>query len=769
MNKYKKNNDIDEYIESQEVVANRYVMKCFTVSILILGLALFFNLLDIFIIERSLMWKAFISALIIYIVVFCVTRFVPLSNKKIKYFLLFGLVAFITCVGIFITYHVALACILPLLYAAFYSSKKTMWYVYGLTVVSTIIVVYGGFFWGLCDANMMLLTAKESAAYVINGEFVLNTINSNPYITLMLYFVLPRCLLYVAFLIVCRELLDIVSGSVEKAKLTHELEKAKGDAEKAREDAEKANRAKTEFLAKMSHEIRTPINGILGMNEMILCESSDTDIQEYASDVKESSMVLLSVVNEILDSSKIESGKMELVEERYSIGSLLNNIFNMISIKAKEKGLELIFDIDHSIPSEYMGDEKRIRQVLLNLLSNAVKYTEKGTVILSVKGSVAGDVAEIEYSVKDTGIGIRDDDIGKIFEEYRRFDLSKNRNKEGTGLGMSIAQRLLHLMGSEMEIESEYGRGSVFSFKLKQKVMNESALGDFREKFRRASKIQTHRIPFIAPEAKILVVDDYNMNLKVFRNLLKKTQIKIVEAERGAECLRLLERHKFDMVFLDHMMPEMDGVETLKKIRQKGLCEGVPIIMLTANAIVGDREKYIGMGFDDFLSKPIMPDKLDKMILKHLSTELVKQEEFNSLQESHEEKTEPEKRIYRESDEQVCITIDELAKRFPELDIELGMKSCSGDVAFYLELYKDFCELPIKNKLNGFLEQLDYKNYNICIHGFKNTAYSIGAKVIGDIAYEMEKMSREGLPDEIRDLQRQLFESYDRVTAVGLD
>lgn len=769
MNKYKKNNDIDEYIESQEVVANRYVMKCFTVSILILGLALFFNLLDIFIIERSLMWKAFISALIIYIVVFCVTRFVPLSNKKIKYFLLFGLVAFITCVGIFITYHVALACILPLLYAAFYSSKKTMWYVYGLTVVSTIIVVYGGFFWGLCDANMMLLTAKESAAYVINGEFVLNTINSNPYITLMLYFILPRCLIYVAFLIVCRELLDIVSGSVEKAKLTHELEKAKGDAEKAREDAEKANRAKTEFLAKMSHEIRTPINGILGMNEMILCESSDTDIQEYASDVKESSMVLLSVVNEILDSSKIESGKMELVEERYSIGSLLNNIFNMISIKAKEKGLELIFDIDHSIPSEYMGDEKRIRQVLLNLLSNAVKYTEKGTVILSVKGSVAGDVAEIEYSVKDTGIGIRDDDIGKIFEEYRRFDLSKNRNKEGTGLGMSIAQRLLHLMGSEMEIESEYGRGSVFSFKLKQKVMNESALGDFREKFRRASKIQTHRIPFIAPEAKILVVDDYNMNLKVFRNLLKKTQIKIVEAERGAECLRLLERHKFDMVFLDHMMPEMDGVETLQKIRQKGLCEGVPIIMLTANAIVGDREKYIGMGFDDFLSKPIMPDKLDKMILKHLSTELVKQEEFNSLQESHEEKTEPEKRICRESDEQVCITIDELAKRFPELDIELGMKSCSGDVDFYLELYKDFCELPIKNKLNGFLEQLDYKNYNICIHGFKNTAYSIGAKVIGDIAYEMEKMSREGLPDEIRDLQRQLFESYDRVTAVGLD
>ena len=762
MNKYKKNNDIDEYIESQEVVANRYVMKCFTVTILILGLALFFNLLDIFIIERSLMWKAFISALIIYIVVFCVTRFVPLSNKKIKYFLLFGLVAFITCIGIFITYHVALACILPLLYAAFYSSKKTMWYVYGLTVVSTIIVVYGGFFWGLCDANMMLLTAKESAAYVINGEFVLNTINSNPYITLMLYFVLPRCLLYVAFLIVCRELLDIVSGSVEKAKLTHELEKAKGD-------AEKANRAKTEFLAKMSHEIRTPINGILGMNEMILCESSDADIQEYASDVKESSMVLLSVVNEILDSSKIESGKMELVEERYSIGSLLNNIFNMISIKAKEKGLELIFDIDHSIPSEYMGDEKRIRQVLLNLLSNAVKYTEKGTVILSVKGSVAGDVAEIEYSVKDTGIGIRDDDIGKIFEEYRRFDLSKNRNKEGTGLGMSIAQRLLHLMGSEMEIESEYGRGSVFSFKLKQKVMNESALGDFSEKFRRASKMQTHRIPFIAPEAKILVVDDYNMNLKVFRNLLKKTQIKIVEAERGAECLRLLERHKFDMVFLDHMMPEMDGVETLQKIRQKGLCEGVPIIMLTANAIVGDREKYIGMGFDDFLSKPIMPDKLDKMILKHLSTELVKQEEFNSLQESHEEKTEPEKRICRECDEQVCITRDELAKRFPELDIELGMKSCSGDVDFYLELYKDFCELPIKNKLNGFLEQLDYKNYNICIHGFKNTAYSIGAKVIGDIAYEMEKMSREGLPDEIRDLQRQLFESYDRVTAVGLE
>lgn len=345
MNKYKKNNDIDEYIESQEVVANRYVMKCFTASMLILVLAVILNLLDIFIIEWSLMWKAFIPALIIYVIVFCVTRLVPLSNKKIKYFLLFGFVTFITCVGIFITYHVVLACVLPLLYAALYSSKKMMRYVYVLTVISTIIVVYGGFFWGLCDANMILLTAKESAAYVINGEFVLNTINSNPYVSLMLYFVLPRCLLYVAFSVVCRELLDIVSGSLEKAKLTLELETAKAEAEKAREEAERSNRAKTEFLAKMSHEIRTPINAILGMNEMILRESSDTDIQEYASDVKESSMVLLSVVNEILDSSKIESGKMELVEERYSIGSLLNNIFNMISIKAKEKGLELIFDM----------------------------------------------------------------------------------------------------------------------------------------------------------------------------------------------------------------------------------------------------------------------------------------------------------------------------------------------------------------------------------------------------------------------------------------
>ena len=640
----------------------------------------------------------------------------PLSNKKIKYFLLFGFVTFITCVGIFITYHVVLACVLPLLYAALYSSKKMMWYVYVLTVISTIIVVYGGFFWGLCDANMILLTAKESAAYVINGEFVLNTINSNPYVSLMLYFVLPRCLLYVAFSVVCRELLDIVSGSLEKAKLTLELETAKAEAEKAREEAERSNRAKTEFLAKMSHEIRTPINAILGMNEMILRESSDTDIQEYASDVKESSMVLLSVVNEILDSSKIESGKMELVEERYSIGSLLNNIFNMISIKAKEKGLELIFDIDHSIPSEYMGDEKRIQQVLLNLLSNAVKYTKKGTVILSVKGAIVGDIAEIEYSVKDTGIGIRDEDIGKIFEVYQRFDLSRNRNTEGTGLGMSIAQHLLHLMGSEMQIESEYGKGSIFSFKLKQKVLNESALGDFRERFRRASKINAYRTPFIAPQAKILVVDDYNMNLKVFRNLLKKTQIKIVEAERGAECLRLLEKQKFDMVFLDHMMPEMDGVETLQKIRQKGLCEGVPIIMLTANAIVGDREKYIGMGFDDFLSKPIMPDKLDKMILTYLSSELVKLEEFNPLQESHEEKVEPAKRTCTESDEHIYITVEELGKRFPELDIEMGMKSCSGDVAFYLELYKDFCELPIKSKLNGYLEQLDYKNYNICIH-----------------------------------------------------
>ena len=320
---------------------------------------------------------------------------------------------------------------------------------------------------------------------------------------------------------------------------------------------------------------------------------------------------------------------MELVSENYKIGSMLNDLYNMIHIKAKDKNLELVFDIDSQIPREYVGDVKRLRQSLVNLLTNAVKYTEKGRVTLALRCKVIGDNAKLSFYVMDTGIGIRQEDIGKIYDEFQRFDTSRNRDVEGSGLGMNIVQQFLKLMDSELKIESEYEKGSEFSFEIQQKIVDAKPLGDFREKVSRANNGRKERIAFTAPEAKILVVDDFAMNLKVFGNLLKQTQIQVSQATSGRECLELVKQEHFDMIFLDHMMPEMDGIETLHAMQSEKLCEGTPVVMLTANAIVGDREKYIQEGFDDFLSKPILPEILDETILRHLPQAYVKKAEGN--------------------------------------------------------------------------------------------------------------------------------------------
>jgi len=486
-----------------------------------------------------------------------------------------------------------------------------------LTVISTVIVVYGGYYYGLCDANMVVLTTTSLNNHIENGRFALTEINPNPNLNLMLYYVIPRCLIYIVFSSICSSIFKIVSGSIEKARLTSELERAKTE-------AENANRAKTQFLARMSHEIRTPINAVMGMNEMILQESEEENVRKYAHDVKTSSVTLLNIVNEILDSSKIESGKMELVPVNYEMGSLLEDLYNMISIRAKNKKLDLIFDIDPNMPSEYFGDDKRIKQVLLNLLTNAVKYTERGSVTLMVTAEVCGEDAIVHFSVKDTGIGIKKEDIGKIYDEFQRIDLKRNKNVEGSGLGMNIVQKLLQLMDSEVQIESEYEKGSVFSFDIVQKVVSEKPFGDFKERLKKAVKTSVSRSGYIAPDARVLVVDDSDMNLKVFKSLLKPTQVQVFEAESGQECLDMLKEQKFDLICLDHMMPGMDGIETLHIIKEDKLCEGVPIIMLTANAIVGDREKYINEGFDDFLTKPIIPENLYKMVQQHLPECLVK-------------------------------------------------------------------------------------------------------------------------------------------------
>lgn len=394
--------------------------------------------------------------------------------------------------------------------------------------------------------------------------------------------------------------------------------------EKAKEEAERANKAKSDFLARVSHELRTPVNAILGMNEMILRESDDDEICNYAYDAKNAALSLLSIINELLDSSKIESGMMEIIEENYHLGSVLNDLYSMVSIRAKEKELNLTFDVDEKIPRAYCGDAKRIKQVVLNILTNAIKYTTQGSVLLKVSCTkVEQEEAVLKFSVKDTGSGIQNENIEKIYDAFQRFDIEKNKNVEGTGLGMNIVQQFLKLMGSELKIVSEYGKGSEFSFEIVQKVVDAAAIGDFKEKNSYSAQEREQTKAFTAPDAKILLVDDNKMNIKVLKGLLKQNKVQTDDAISGKECLALAEQNTYDLIFIDHMMPEMDGIETLHIMKEKKLCENTPIIMLTANAIVGDRERYLAEGFDDFLSKPVIPQALNEMLLKYLPEEKI--------------------------------------------------------------------------------------------------------------------------------------------------
>ncbi|MBO5388921.1 MAG: response regulator [Lachnospiraceae bacterium] len=614
----KDNPNINEYINDKEYIANKYVIKSFVITAYIYTVVLVLNLLGIFTVNQKVMVSGYVLSFAIYVIMLLVLKRLSLDDEKTKYFILFVIVLIFTIIEVSLTYHAVLISLLPFLYASIYSSKKVLNYVYILTVISTFFVVYVGYYFGLCDANMTLLTTDRLQDYVVNGQFTQTQVNENPMFTLFLFFVLPRCLVYIAYVFICNNIFTIVSESIERAKLADELAKAK-------DEADKANQAKTRFLARMSHEIRTPINAVIGMNEMIIRESEEENIKKYASDVKDSSNVLLNIINEILDASKIESGMMELAPARYKLDSFLNDLYNMINLRAANKGLELEFYIDPKLPSEYFGDDRCIRQVLTNLLTNAVKYTNEGKVTLSLSGTVQGDTATLRYVVKDTGIGFKPEDIENIYGEFKRFDLSRNRNVEGSGLGMNIVQSFLKLMGSELKIESEYEKGSEFSFVIEQEITNAEPIGDYKKNIEKMAAKEADSIKFIAPTAKILVVDDNIMNLKVFSKLISHVEAGITEVDSGKKCLELLKDNHYDIIFLDHMMPEMDGIETLHHIKDEKLAVGTPIIMLTANAIAGDREMYLEEGFDDFISKPVMPKALDEMLIEYLKDKVIYQ------------------------------------------------------------------------------------------------------------------------------------------------
>ena len=496
--------------------------------------------------------------------------------------------------------------------------------------------------------------------------------------------------------------------------------------------ADVANRAKTDFLANMSHEIRTPINSMVGMTEMILRENDPEKIKEYAMDVQNATKTLLNIINDILDISKIEAGKMTIVPVEYSFSGLMKEIISMMEFRIKDRDLGFDVQIDSSIPDRLFGDDIHIRQVLINLLNNAFKYTAEGKVLYRVEllPTSTETQAHIRFAVKDTGQGIKKEDIDKIMIPYERFDVTKNRNVEGSGLGLPITFKLLAGMGSRMYVESEYGEGSEFSFELWQKVVDSTPISDIKQK-NDNEQVKKYRHGFEAPDACVLVVDDNKMNRKVFKALLSKTRIQIDEASSGRECIELVQKKAYDIIFMDHMMPEMDGVETyavLKKMENYP-SKKTPVVVVTANAVIGAKDRYIVKdGFRAYLSKPLEYEKLEKII----KTLLDKNKILAVAQDAKEEKM--------------------AETQLPMINgVDWGyagnhFNSCSdmlGTMAFFRASIEEDIE-----ELRGLYQALEepegYKKYCTKIHSMKNSAATVGIIPLAGMAKVMEDAAREG-------------------------
>lgn len=525
-------------------------------------------------------------------------------------------------------------------------------------------------------------------------------------------------------------------------KKNKQLEQAYALAETAKQEAMSADVAKGKFLAHMSHEIRTPINAVLGMNTMILRETTDMQIKEYALDIQSAGQNLLALINDILDFSKIESGKLEIINVEYDMSSMIHDISNMIASKVKDKNLDFRIEIDEQLPAKLFGDDVRVRQILVNLLNNAVKYTHTGSVTLRIDGTQKDGNVLLNCSVEDTGIGIREEDISKLFMEFERIEEKRNRNIEGTGLGINITMQLLALMGSTLQVESEYGKGSRFHFTLEQKIVDSTPVGNLTERLSQQTIDYSYMEVFTAPDAQILVVDDNAMNLKVFVNLLKATKVQIDVAGGGYECLEMVCKKRYDLIFLDHMMPDIDGVETLHQMKKLDnfMNQGTPVIALTANAITGAKEMYIEEGFDAFLSKPINPEKLEQLILLLLPRELLS---FDVVEQENSKECEEPLQVKADVSDDILPMVDGIDWSYGLLHLR--------DEELLLETVSDFYKalMPEADALEGFYEGLHRENaldmlnqYRIKVHAMKSSANMIGAIVLGGMAKILEEAAK---------------------------
>ena len=615
-------------------------------------------------------------------------------------------------------------------------------------------------------------------------------------------------IVFILILITCIILIAILGRRMAKW-----YETTNEGLQNAVERATAADKAKMQFLAQISHELRTPINAVLGMDELIMRESDDSDILGYATDIQTAGHNLLELVNGLLDFSKIENGKMTLQEVEYNTSYMLKNTLNSVTDRARRAGLELITDIDPQLPSLLYGDDLKVRQVVVNLLTNAIKYTPAGSVTFTVKLlSVKDKDASIFFSVKDTGIGIKPEDRDSLFKSFSRLDQEKNRTIEGTGLGLYIVNKILKMMNTRLELDSVYGEGSDFHFTVVQKVIDSIAVGSLADgEGDKETAVQNKTARFlIAPEARVLVVDDNAVNLKVAQGLLKRNELKVDTVDSGNACLeKLREDNKYDIIFLDHMMPVMDGVEVLGHIRSEGLISGdVPVIVMTANAISGAREEYMELGFDDYISKPLDVSVLEGIFAKWLpadkvdyktvgenavkktgagnvlqnsdaNTGVAAADEATPVIQSDSSKTEA---LADEFAEIKIVTLEDLeddvaamdedndeftdadkayfAESIPEVDIEVGIRYASGSRSFYIEIAEEMIKTKADEELQGYFDALDYADYKVRVHAMKNNLKTIGAVKLGEDAFALETAAKENRIDFIKENHERLNSAY---------
>ncbi len=536
--------------------------------------------------------------------------------------------------------------------------------------------------------------------------------------------------------------------------------------------AEMESRAKSDFLASMSHEIRTPINAVLGMDEMILREAEDPAVLSYAADIRSAGQHLLSLVNDILDISRIESGRTEIVEAEYDLEALLTDICDLIRVQADEKGLAFDARLLSVMPNHLRGDVSRIRQIAINLLNNAVKYTRRGRVIFSVDAPSVEEVSflreealikgeppaiddpfYLRMTIRDTGIGIRQEDVATIFDSFRRLDTAENAGIQGTGLGLPIVSTLVQLMHGCLLVKSVYGVGSQFTVVLPQEELSGNRIGSFAGRAKSPSELkEAEKTLFHAPEAKVLAVDDNLLNRRLLTALLRRTEVQLTTCESGEECLRLVHDEHYDLILMDHLMPGMDGIETLCRMREMpdNRSADVPVIVLTANAITGVRESYLSAGFNDYLSKPIQSAELERMMMRYLPPELVHSGAGKTADAAGEND---------------AAALPDWLHQVEALDVALGLSYC-GTTATYLDTLVIYARnaAAFADEIEGLYRAGDIANTTVKIHALKSTSLAVGAQSLSKLA---EKLEAAGKAGDVKTIDEELDDLLARYRTLG--